>query len=150
MLRGGQRGHHAALRTAHQQQHITGIGKRLRIADDSFQILHLGQHRHVCCCAVTFASEWNAAAAEIEAVRAVTSFRQHSRVLPDGLLIRHKTVADNGNREFFAIRTILRAADGQIAAQTGERPTTDGGGRKQHRNRLTEDCFFYCSIVAQK
>lgn len=150
MLRSGQRGHHPALRTAHQQQRIAGIGKRLRIANDGFQILHLGQHRHVRRRAVTFASEWNAAAAEIEAVRTVTSFRQHSRVLPDGLLICHKAVADNGNRELFAIRTVLRAADGQITAHTGERPTTDGGGRKQHRNRLTEDCFFYCSIVARK
>lgn len=150
MLRSGQRGHHPALRTAHQQQRIAGIGKRLRIANDSFQILHLGQHRHVRRRAVTPSQGRNAAAAEIEAVRAVTSFRQHPRVLPDGLLICHKAVADNGNREFFAIRTVLCAADGQITAHTGERPTTDGGGRKQHRNRLAEDCFFYCSIVARK
>ena len=150
MLRGSQCGHHAALRTAHQQQRIAGIGKRLRIADDGFQILHLGQHRHVRRRAVTPPQGRNAAAAEVETVRAVTNFRQRPRVLPDGLLICHKAVADNGNRELFAIRTVVCAANGQIAAHTGERPTTDGGGRKQHRNRLTEDCFFYCSIVARK
>ena len=113
MLRSGEGRHETTLAAAHEQKLVAGIGQALDIGNHCFQILNFRQHGHIRGCAVTLALH-KAAAAEIEAVGSISQFRQGDGILPDGILECHKAMAHDSHRQILSLRSVLRAANGQI------------------------------------
>lgn len=94
-----------------------GIGQTTGIGDHSFQILNLGQDRHLCGLAINLALD-HAATAKIKTVCTITQPCQCLCVLPHCVLKGHKTVADDGDRMVVACGPIFGSTDGKAVPFT--------------------------------